>query len=183
MKITQYINMNKEKLVNDALMLAISSHKNRYRKYTGELYVTHPIAVSKIIERVNHTPEMVAAALLCDVVDYAGVSLNFIYDKFGEKVSMYVHYCTNISEKKDGNREFRRKMDIDHFALGPKESQTIKIADMLHNTSSIIKYDQKFFHSTYKYETQYMVKVLTKADPILIEQAHAMLYDAWNPTL
>lgn len=175
--------MNKEKLINDALMMAIRAHENQYRKYTGELYVTHPIAVSKIVEKVPHTPEMVAAALLHDVVEDTDITLKNIQDRFGEKVAMYVHYCTNISEKKDGNREFRKKMDADHYALGPRESQTIKVADMLHNTVSVIRYNQNFFHSTYKYEKQYLLKVLTKADPFLVEQAHSMLYDAWNPTI
>jgi (p)ppGpp synthase/HD superfamily hydrolase len=175
--------MSKEKLINDALMLAIKAHGAKRRKYTGELYVTHPIAVSRIIETVEHTPEMIAAALLHDVIEDTKVTLNDIEDRFGPKVSMFVHYCTNISEKKDGNREFRKKMDIDHFALGPRESQTIKVADMLHNSVSIIKYDQKFFHSTYKHEKQYMLKVLTKADPFLLEQANKILIGAWNPSV
>ena len=172
--------MNKEKFINDALMLAIKAHGSQRRKYTGELYVTHPIAVSRIIETVEHTPEMVAAALLHDVVEDTSTTLTDIRNLFGETVAMYVHYCSSISELKDGNREFRKKMDTDHYALGPRESQTIKVADFLHNAVSIIRYDPKFFHSTYKYEKKYMLKVLTKADPILVQQAQAILYEAWD---
>jgi len=173
--------MENTKLINDALMLAIKAHGSQRRKYTGEPYVIHPIGVSKIVETVKHTSEMVAAALLHDVVEDTPVTLREIREQFGPLVAEYVHYTTNVSEKNDGNRTFRKKMDADHFALGPAESQTIKIADLIHNSETIIKYDQKFFHSTYKHEKKYMLEVLSKADPTLVAQATSILQANWNP--
>ncbi len=169
------------KLIQEALMLAIKAHDGQRRKYTGEPYSMHPIGVSKIVETVEHTPEMIAAALLHDVVEDTEVTFREIKDIFGSTVAEYVHYCTNVSEKDDGNRKFRKKMDADHFALGPAESQTIKVADLIHNSQTIIPHDQKFFHKAYKYEKQYMMDVLTKADPILKGQAQIMLDESWNP--
>jgi len=172
--------MNREKFINDALMLAITAHGSQRRKYTGEPYVFHPIGVSKIVESVYHTPEMVAAALLHDVVEDTQVTLAQIKEQFGPLVAEYVHYCTNVSEKADGNRTFRKKMDADHFALGPPASQTIKVADLIHNSETIIKYDQKFFHGAYKHEKKYMLDVLKKADPALVYRARTILDDAWE---
>ena len=169
------------KLIQEALMLAIKAHDGQRRKYTGEPYSMHPIGVSKIVETVEHTPEMIAAALLHDVVEDTDVTFREIKDNFGSTVAEYVHYCTNVSEKDDGNRKFRKKMYADHFALGPAESQTIKVADLIHNSQTIIPHDQKFFHKAYKYEKQYMMDVLTKADPILKGQAQIMLDESWNP--
>lgn len=173
--------MNEKKFINDALMLAVKAHGQQRRKYTGEPYVVHPIAVSKIIETIDHTPEMIAAALLHDVVEDTYVTLQDIKNQFGSTVAHYVHYCTEVSEKKDGNRAFRKKMDADHFALGPAESQTIKIADLIHNSETIIQYDQKFFHSAFKHEKQYMLSVLTKANPTLVSKAKQILTEAWEP--
>lgn len=173
--------LNEKKLVQEALMLAIKAHEGQRRKYTGEPYSIHPIGVSKIVESVEHTPEMVAAALLHDVVEDTPVTFRELKDQFGSTVAEYVHYCTNVSEKEDGNRAFRKKMDADHFALGPPESQTIKIADLIHNSQTIIPYDQKFFHKAYKYEKKYMMDVLTKADQSLKDQAQSMLDESWNP--
>lgn len=169
------------KLIQEALMLAIRAHDGQRRKYTGEPYSMHPIGVSKIVETVEHTPEMIAAALLHDVVEDTPVTFREIKDTFGTTVAEYVHYCTNVSEKEDGNRAFRKKMDADHFALGPAESQTIKVADLIHNSQTIIPHDQKFFHKAYKYEKQYMMDVLTKADPTLKGQAQSMLDESWDP--
>lgn len=173
--------MNSKKLVNDALMLAIKSHDKQRRKYTAEPYVSHPLNVVKILEdNVETTPEMIAAALLHDVVEDTNITIQDICDQFGTKVGMYVHYCTNVSEKQDGNRAFRKKMDADHFAFGPAESQTIKCADFISNASTIVEKDQKFFHSTYKYEKEYMLSVLTKADPILRHKAIQFLESHWS---
>lgn len=173
--------MNSKKLVNDALMFAIKAHGTQRRKYTGQPYIVHPVGVAKIVETVDHTPDMIAAALLHDVVEDCNVTLEELCDTFGPKIGMYVHYCTNVSEKRDGNRAFRKKMDADHFAIGPPESQTIKVADCIFNSKGVMKYDQKFFHSTYKYEKQYMLGVLTKADPILLNQAQEILDSGWDP--
>lgn len=173
--------MNDKQLVQEALMLAIKAHDGQRRKYTGDPYSIHPIAVSKIIETVDHTPEMVAAALLHDVIEDTPITFKEITNQFGSVVAEYVHYCTNVSEQGDGNRAFRKKMDADHFALGPPESQTIKVADLMHNSMSIIPNDPKFFHKAFKHEKQYLLDVLTSADAILKGQAQSMLDDAWNP--
>jgi (p)ppGpp synthase/HD superfamily hydrolase len=174
--------MNDKQLIQAALMLAIRAHEGQRRKYTGEPYSVHPIGVSKIVETVDHTPEMVAAALLHDVVEDTPVTFTEIKDTFGTTVAEYVHYCTNVSEQSDGNRSFRKKMDADHFAMGPAESQTIKIADLIHNSQTIIPNDPKFFHKAYKYEKQYLLDVLVLADPILKSQAQSMLDQAWDPS-
>ena len=173
--------MKDTQLIQEALMLAIRAHEGQRRKYTGEPYSTHPIGVSKIIETIpDHTPEMVAAALLHDVVEDTAVTFSEIKELFGSTVAEYVHYCTNVSEQGDGNRAFRKKMDADHFAMGPAESQTIKVADLIHNSETIIPHDPKFFHKAYKHEKQYLLDVLIKANPILVSHAQSMLTKSWD---
>ena len=173
--------MTDKKVINDALMLAVEAHGDQRRKYTGEPYVTHPIHVAKILEdSVEHTTEMIAAAILHDVVEDTAVTFRDIKEKFGSEIAELVHYCTSVSEKDDGNRRFRKKMDADHFALGPASSQTIKVADLLSNSESIIEHDQKFFHKAFKHEKQYMLNILTKADPILLDRAQTVLSENWE---
>ena len=175
--------MTDKQLIQDALMLAIKAHDGQRRKYTGEPYSAHPIGVSKIIETIpDHTPEMVAAALLHDVVEDTPVTLSEIKEAFGTTVAEYVHFCSNVSEQSDGNRAFRKKMDADHFAMGPAEAQTIKVADLIHNSETIIPHDPKFFHKAYKYEKQYLLDVLIKANPILKSHAQSMLDKTWDPS-
>jgi len=44
------MNENMENLYQKALEFATKAHGDQKRKYTGEPYITHPIAVAKIIK-------------------------------------------------------------------------------------------------------------------------------------
>ena len=60
-------------------MFAIEAHGDQRRKYTGEPYVVHPIQVADILEKeVEATTEMLAAAILHDVVEDTPVTLRDI---------------------------------------------------------------------------------------------------------
>ena len=50
-------------MLDEVLKFATKAHSSQKRKYTGEPYIVHPIAVSEIVKTVPHTDEMVAAAL------------------------------------------------------------------------------------------------------------------------
>jgi hypothetical protein len=52
--------------------------------------------------------------------------------------------------------------------------QTVKVADMIDNTSTIVEYDPKFA-KVYLKEKRLLLKELTSADPILLEQAQSQI--------
>ena len=60
---------NAHPLVIKADTFADLSHSGQVRKYTGEPYIVHPREVATLVSTVAHTPEMLAAALLHDVVE------------------------------------------------------------------------------------------------------------------
>jgi len=157
-------------MLDRVLEFATAAHGDQKRKYTGEPYITHPIAVAEIVKTVPHTDEMIAAALLHDVVEDTHVTLDQIEDNFGEKVAELVSWLTDISRPEDGNRRFRKSLDRDHSANAPAEAQTIKLADLIHNTESIEKNDPGFY-TVYKQEKIELLKVLTKGDPTLLVRA------------
>ena len=146
------------------------AHKDQKRKYTGDPYIVHPIAVSEIVKTVAHTDEMVAAALLHDVVEDTPVTIDEIKIKFGSKVAELVGWLTDISRPEDGNRKTRKTLDRKHSAEAPADAQTIKVADLIHNTDSIERHDPSFW-KVYKQEKIALLSVLTKADPTLVRIA------------
>jgi (p)ppGpp synthase/HD superfamily hydrolase len=157
-------------MLDEVLKFATKAHSSQKRKYTGEPYIVHPIAVSEIVKTVAHTDEMVAAALLHDVVEDTDVTLDQIKDKFGSKVAELVGWLTDISRPEDGNRKTRKAIDRDHNARAPAEAQTIKVADLIHNTQSIEKHDPNFW-KVYKEEKIKLLSVLTEADQTLVRIA------------
>jgi len=145
------------------------------RKYTGEMYHIHPAMVAEIVAATpGSTPAMVAAAHLHDVLEDTQVGLDSIYQWFGREVSGMVWGLTNKSRPHHGNRATRVAIDRAALELQSAEVQTIKLADLIDNTSSIVKHDPKFA-VTYLAEKAQLLSVLTKAHPRMIELARASL--------
>ena len=153
-----------------AIQFATEAHGDQARKYCGSPYITHPIAVAKIVESVEHTEEMVVAAILHDVVEDTPVTIDEIETEFGPVVAELVHFLTDVSVLADGNRAHRKQLDCEHNAKGPAGAQTIKVADLIHNSSDIVVQDPKFW-KTYKIEKLNTLNMLDKADPVLKERA------------
>lgn len=166
--------------IDRTLKYAIRMHADQKRRYTNEPYVFHSMAVADIVRTVPHSEVMIQAALLHDVVeDVAGVKFEDIKAEFGEEVAKLVYYLTDVSSGMALNRAQRKKLDREHYASGPAEAQTIKVADMIDNTASIHQYDGQFWHNVYKHEKKQLLDALTKADPALVERARKQIQEAW----
>ena len=153
---------------------AAKAHEGQVRKYTGEPYITHPAAVVEILRKVTHSPEMLAAAWLHDVVEDCGTTYAEILGKFGEHVMELVFWYTEASRPEMGNRTLRKRIDLLHYAAAPGAAQTIKVADLIDNTHSICQHDEGFAR-TYLKEKHALLLALDKADSKLRLMAGRMV--------
>ena len=158
-----------------ALAFAKTAHQSigQTRKYTGEPYIVHPIAVAEIVRSVPHTPEMIAAAYLHDVVEDTPVTIEEIRSAFGDKVAELVDWLTDVSRPEDGNRRTRRELDLRHTAKAPRDAKTIKLADLIDNSVTIAKHDRRGFWPVYRREKLALLEVLKDGDPTLWQRAAA----------
>ena len=158
-----------------ALAFARAAHESvdHKRKYSGEPYIVHPIAVAEIVRSVPHTSEMIAAAYLHDVVEDTPVTIEEIRDAFGEKVGELVDWLTDVSRPGDGNRRMRRASDLAHTAKAPPQAKTIKLADLIDNSLTLAKHDRKGFWPVYRREMLDLLEVLKDGDRTLWERAAA----------
>ena len=159
-----------EEKLQEAIEFATEAHGNQKRKYTGEPYITHPIAVMEIVREVPHTEEMLMAAVLHDTVEDTPVTIEDIKTKFGTKVAELVDGLTDVSRPEHGNRKTRKALDRAHLAKQNAEVQTIKLADLIHNTKSIERYDPHFY-KVYKEEKIKILDVLKLGNQILMHRA------------
>lgn len=157
-------------LIADAFIFASRAHAGQVRKYNGDPYITHPFAVAEIVRTVEHTDAMIAAAYLHDVVEDCGVTHDIIRDKFGSAVGDYVYYLSKISKSEDGNRQTRKAIDRLHYSNAPEAAQTIKTADIIHN-SSCIRTENPDFAPQYLAEQRLLLRVMDKGNIILYEIA------------
>ncbi len=149
-----------------ALNFATAAHEGQARKYTGEPYITHPVAVAELVRTVPHYPDMIAAALLHDVVEDCGIPSAQIHDEFGHGVGNMVDWLTDVSTPADGNRAARKAIDREHLDRAPPSVKTIKLADVIHNTISIKANDAGFWQ-IYRAENLALLEVLKQGDELL----------------
>ena len=159
-------------IVDKAWVYAMAAHAavGQKRKYTNEPYIVHPFEVMNIVKTVPHTEEMLAAALLHDVVEDTGCTFTDIHMAFGIDIATLVGWLTDVSQPHDGNRAHRKAVDRAHTAGAPAEAQTIKVCDLLSNTKSIVAHDPEFAR-VYLAEKRLLLQVLTKGDPGLHARA------------
>lgn len=169
-------------LAYEAMIFARHAHRAQQRKYTGNPYSDHLAEVAGIVSTVAHdipaadaryfdpqemTEIMLAVAWLHDAVEDQGVKIDDIALRFGVMVSAGV---AALSDLEVGNRAERKAASRARLAAAPGWVQTIKCADLISNTSSIVMHDPKFA-VTYLEEKRLLLDVLTKADPRLLRLA------------
>jgi (p)ppGpp synthase/HD superfamily hydrolase len=155
-----------------ALEFARAAHESvgQRRKHTDEPYIVHPIAVAELVRTVPHSQEMIAAALLHDVVEDTDVGLPEIEAAFGPEVAGLVDWLTDVSRPSDGNRRVRKQLDLEHLARAPAEAQTIKYADLIDNSRTISRHDRQFW-PVYRREMLALIDALTRGDSELRRRA------------
>lgn len=167
-------------LVMRAKQFATKAHFDaaNVRKYTGEPYIVHPEEVVAILENMSEhrpTEEMLAAAWLHDVVEDTPVTIEEIDAVFGKKVAQYVEELTDVSKPSQGSRFVRKAIDRAHTALASPEGKTIKLADLISNTVSIVEHDPAFA-KVYMREKREMLSVLTAGDKQLMSLARHIVF-------
>jgi (p)ppGpp synthase/HD superfamily hydrolase len=134
------------KFLRAAELFACQAHRGQTRKYTGEPYIRHPRAVFDILLWTTTDPEILAAGLLHDVVEDTSFEIEDIEHEFSPRVAQMVWDLTDrsIYEGEGLNRAARKKLDREHIKGGLPESKTIKLADLLDNTRTIVLHDPEF---------------------------------------
>lgn len=147
------------------------------RKYTGEPYIAHPAAVVEIVRSVDHTPAMLAAAWMHDVVEDTPATIEEVRVMFGAEIAGLVSMLTDVSRPEDGNRAKRKDIDRAHTAMASREAKTIKLADLIDNTRTIVAHDAGFAR-VYLAEKARLLRVLRDGDPRLWFMANDVLTEA-----
>lgn len=126
------------KLLKKAIDYAVEKHGNQLRK-SGDLFVTHPIETALICADLKLDTETIAAAVLHDVVEDCGVSMDEVTEEFGSEIASLIDGVTKLEKIKfkgeEGQAENFRKM----LVAMAKDIRVvlIKLADRLHNMRTI----------------------------------------------
>jgi guanosine-3',5'-bis(diphosphate) 3'-pyrophosphohydrolase len=123
-------------LVHAALEKARAAHEGQIRNGSGGMaYVEHPISVAALLDEHGYREEVLAAALLHDVVEDSETTLDELREKFGGEVAGMVGALTD-DESIDSYRE-RKAEHRERVAAAGAEAQAIYGADKLTNTRTL----------------------------------------------
>ena len=128
-----------ETLIRQAFTLGYWAHRND-RRASGELYITHPLEVARIVARdIAFDDITVAASLLHDVVEDTELSLDYIREEFGETMATIIDGVTKIGDVFE-SRELGQAENVRKLMLSMASDIRVilvKFADRLHNMRTI----------------------------------------------
>lgn len=130
--------------IEKAIQFATAAHEGQFRR-SGDPYISHPLAVMKIVEDWGMDEDTIIAAVLHDTVEDTSVTLQDIKEQFGEQVAFLVNGVTKLGTARSGMR------DIDTYLPQTKDNLLrllvatgsdirvliIKLADRLHNLRTL----------------------------------------------
>ncbi|HEU5251995.1 MAG TPA: HD domain-containing protein [Solirubrobacterales bacterium] len=123
-------------LVRSALEQARADHAGQVRNGSGGMpYVEHPVTVAARLDEQGVRDEVLAAALLHDVIEDSGTTLDELREKFGEEVAGMVGALTD-DQSIDSYRE-RKAEHRERVAAAAGEAMAIYGADKLTNVTTL----------------------------------------------
>lgn len=102
-------------LVREALSVARQAHAGQIRSGSsdGMPFIEHPIAVAERLVKHRHGDEVLAAALLHDVVEKSDVEVDELRERFGDGVAELVGAMTedeSIADYEERKKEHRERI-------------------------------------------------------------------------
>jgi GTP pyrophosphokinase len=126
-------------LIARAYEQAAEAHRGQTRK-SGEPYITHPVAVAKVVAELGLDDVTVSAALLHDAVEDTGMAVGDVEVAFGVEVAGIVDGVTKLDRLKFDSKEAQQAATMRKMLVAMAKDLRvliIKLADRLHNMRTI----------------------------------------------
>jgi RelA/SpoT family (p)ppGpp synthetase len=138
-EIEKYLEPGQADMVHRAFLFGAEAHKEQKRR-SGEPYITHPLAVARIMATMRFDAATLAAAILHDVVEDTAVTKEQLAAEFGDEVMELVDGVTKLTQisfesKAEAEAENFRKMLL--AMVRDIRVMLIKLADRLHNMRTL----------------------------------------------
>lgn len=130
--------MNASSLLLRAASFAADRHRDQRRRSNEEVpYVNHPFAVASALcdEGGVTDAEVLAAALLHDMIEETATTKKELREAFGARIAQIVG---EVTDDKRLSTSQRKRRQVEHAAEVSLEAQQIKLADKLCNLREIL---------------------------------------------
>lgn len=137
--LSSYLSVDQSNLVRRAYYFAEQAHYGQFRR-SGEAYVTHPLAVARILADMHMDHQSLMAAMLHDVIEDTGIDKSAIDQQFGPTVAELVDGVSKLTQIEFSSQAEKQAENFQKMALAmAKDIRVIlvKLADRLHNMRTL----------------------------------------------
>ena len=129
-------------IIDRAICFATKAHEGVVRKGTDVPYIVHPLEALAIVATITSDQELMAAAVLHDVVEDAGINVDDIRREFGQRVADLVdaesdREVPGLSHVESWQN--RKQATIDRLAAAGRDTQIVALGDKLSNMRAIAR--------------------------------------------
>lgn len=129
-------------VLDKAIVFATKVHKSQCRKGTENPYILHPLEAAAIVGTMTTDDEIIAGAVLHDVVEDTDTTVDQIEDLFGTRVATLV--ASESENKREGKPaestwKIRKQETLDHLRTAPIDVKMITLGDKLSNMRAIYR--------------------------------------------
>ena len=131
-----------ETILDKAIIFATEAHKGQFRKGTQIPYILHPMEAAAIASTMTTDPEIMAGAVLHDVVEDTNTTIDEVRNIFGDRVASLVgaeteNKCENLPAQ--STWKIRKQETLDHLKTASLDVKMITLGDKLSNIRSIYR--------------------------------------------
>ncbi|WP_319804048.1 RelA/SpoT family protein [Candidatus Nitrosacidococcus sp. I8] len=134
-----YLDSDSLNRIKEAYYFAAAAH-GKQKRCSGELYITHPLAVANIMAEMHTDHQCIMAALLHDVLEDTEASKQDLARCFGEEVAELVDGVSKLAQINTISREYAQADNIRKMLLAVTRDIRVillKLADRLHNMRTL----------------------------------------------
>jgi len=129
-------------LLDRAIIFAVQAHAGAERRGKGFPYILHPMEAASIVATITPDQELLAAAVLHDVVEDTHITLDDLRRAFGDRVADVVAAesddpMDHLSEEDSWHA--RKQGAIDRLAAAPHDAKIVALGDKLSNMRAIAR--------------------------------------------
>ena len=134
-----YLPPNQLDIIAAAYELGSQAHEGQ-RRYSGEQYITHPVAVAGILADLHLDYQSIAAAIMHDVIEDTPTAKEQIADQFGQEIAGIVDGVSKLDQLSFDSRAEAQVESFRKMMLAMVEDIRVillKLADRLHNMQTL----------------------------------------------
>ena len=137
--VQEYLKDAEIKKIQRAYTFAFMAHDGQKRK-DGSAYISHPVAVAKIVAELKMDPDSICAALMHDVLEDCDVQKTVLEKNFGKDVANIVDGVSKLGKIHMQNKAETNANNFQKMALAMANDVRVilvKLCDRLHNMRTI----------------------------------------------